>query len=279
MLLFAIVILLLGAGGLYILHGQIGDARQKEAAKVAEVGSNKQIASRYQTALSSFKDTQSKLQYLEASVPVKSYVPTLLQQLQSLAKSTNLVMSQVRPGTITQAMANAPTPPGSASSSSSDSSAPAPPKQIPLSYSTMSVNLEVDGTYTEVMKFLYDLPKFPKILDVQSVALHPGQGAGQLSATVQLIGYVFDPAKDVQLSKPLQRLLQSQGVPPTIAGANVQAAAQASGVMTPEARAIGIARNDAAIGDEQATGQGILAPSPQNAGAASATPNIKGGIR
>lgn len=282
-LLFAIVILLAGGGGLYLLNNKIGDEQKVEAAKMAEVGSNRQIASRYQTALATFTQTESQLQYLEAPVPQKEYVPTLLEQLQSLAKSTDLIVDSVRPGAIVQAMQDAPSAQAASSDSSSDSGAPPVKKQIPLAYSTMTVALQVDGTYAHVMRFIYDLPHFPKILSVQSISLHPDQG-DQVSATMNITAYVFDPAKDVTLGTPILRDLQRKGIAPPIAGANVQAAAMKSGVMTPEARAIGVARNDAAVADEQAKGQGILEPEPAPTGAAGAASagaaaNGQGGTR
>lgn len=258
-LLMAIVILLAGGAGLYLLNNQIGDAQKREAAKEALVGSNKQIASRYDTALMGFNQSQSRLQYLEASLPQNEYVPTLIEQLQSLAKSTSLVVQEVRPSPITQAMAAAPTAPAGGSGDS-DSGGSAAPRQVPLSYSTMNVDLTVDGTYAHIMRFIYDLPHFPKILSVQSITLHPDQNS-LLSAKMTITAYVFDPSQDITVSQPLQRVLQENGIAqPPIAGANVQAALTKSGVMTPEARAVGVARNDAAIADEQAKGQGILEP-------------------
>lgn len=303
-LLLAIVILLAGGGGLYLLNNKIGDAQKAEAAKEAEVGSNKQIAGRYQTALATFDQAESRLQYLEASLPQNQYVPTLLEQLQSLAKSTDLVVQEVRPSAITQAMAAAPTAP-STGGGGGDGDAPAPstPKQVPLSYSTMNVELTVNGTYAHIMRFIYDLPHFPKILSVQSIALHPDQGS-LLNAKIAVTAYVFDPSQDISIPQPLQRVLQENGIPqppvattgaqspapgasapapvsrasanPPIAGANVQAALTKSGVMSPEARAVGVARNDAAIANEQAKGQGILTPASDNA---PATPNGQGGTR
>jgi hypothetical protein len=124
----------------------------------------------------------------------------------------------------------------------------------------MSIDLTVDGSYAHIMQFIYDLPHFPKILSVQGLSLHPAQGK-KIDARMTVTAYVFDPSQDVTISQPLQRVLHQNGIPQTpIAGANVQAALQKTGFMSPEARAVGVARNDAAVADEQSKGQGILAP-------------------
>ena len=91
-------LILLGGGGLILgLNSQITSLQTVAQQKEAEVGSSEQIAKRYQTTLDSYNETQSRIKFLEASVSPKSYVPTLLGQLQSLAAATHLTVMAVRP--------------------------------------------------------------------------------------------------------------------------------------------------------------------------------------
>ena len=54
-------------------------------------------------------NTQKQLSYLETSVNANEYVPTLLHQMETLAKSVNLKVAAVRPNLRTRAQtANRP---------------------------------------------------------------------------------------------------------------------------------------------------------------------------
>ena len=91
-------LILVGGGGVIaLLNNQIRGLQAVVQAKEAQVGSNEQVAQRYQTTLDSYNDTTRKLQFLETSVTTKSYVPTLLQQLQALAAANRLTVQAVRP--------------------------------------------------------------------------------------------------------------------------------------------------------------------------------------
>ena len=164
-------LVLLGGGGILLgLNSHLTGLQTLTQEKEKEVGTSEQITKRYETTLESYNQTQSRIQYLEASVSPKSYVPTLLGQLQTLAATTHLNVTAVRP-------AAAPPPaPAPARTTNADGSAPADLKKAPPppAYDTINIDVDVTGTYADTATFLYSLTRFPKIISVTSVQMHPG---------------------------------------------------------------------------------------------------------
>ncbi|MBV9849327.1 MAG: hypothetical protein JO250_06540, partial [Armatimonadetes bacterium] len=170
-----------GGGLAFWLNGQISSGQGVAAGKEKEVGSSEQIAMRLGATQAAYDRTRSRIADLESSVSEKSYVPTLLQQLQSLAATTHLTVMSVHPS----AIAAPPPPPAPAKAAEGGSSGtgggtdvaakkkPAPP------YDTMNVDLSVVGTYADTVTFLYDLTRFPKILSVEGAQFSPGGAPGQ----------------------------------------------------------------------------------------------------
>lgn len=193
-------LVLLGGGGMLVglnskLAGLTTQAHQKEQ----EVSSSEQVTRHYQETQASFDETQSRIKFLETSVSAKSYVPTLLGQLQALAAQTHLTVTAVRP------IASPPPPPpakkmddsGKADSKADTTKAPPPPP-----YDTMQVNVDVTGTYADTATFLYGLTRFPKILSVVGAQMHPAGTAGGagaapvISTNLQLVAFVFPDGPD-----------------------------------------------------------------------------------
>lgn len=170
-------LVLLGGGGILAgLHSKLTSLQTSAQQKEAEVSSNQQIAHRYQTTLDTYTQTQAHIQYLETSVPDKAYVPTLLAQLQGLAAQTHLTVSAVRPTAppAVAAPALAPPPPSGGASDPALGAKKAPP---PPPYDTLDVAVDVSGSYADTSLFLYSLTRFPKIISVGSMSMHPGTAA------------------------------------------------------------------------------------------------------
>ena len=186
-------LVLLGGGGLLVgLNSELTGRQTLAGQKEAEVGSNEQIAKRYQTTLDNYTDTQGRIKFLESSVTPKSYVPTLLGQLQSLAASTHLLVTSVRP-----AAPPPPAPPPAPKPASADGSAPLDAKKAaPPPYDTLGVDVDVTGTYADTATFLYDLTRFPKIISVVGAQMHPnaaapGAGSPTVSTSLKLVAFMF----------------------------------------------------------------------------------------
>ena len=192
-------LVLLGGGGLLVgLNSELANRQTLAGQKEVEVGSSEQIAKRYQTTMDDYNDTQGRIKFLESSVSPKSYVPTLLGQLQSLATATHLTMTSVRPA------APPPAPPPAAKPAAADGSAPLAAKAAaPPPYDTLDVDVEVTGTYADTATFLYDLTRFPKIISVSGAQMHPASGAPttgavgaapaapQVTTSLKLVAFMF----------------------------------------------------------------------------------------
>ena len=190
-------LVLLGGGGVLVgLNSKLTSLQTSAQQKDAEVSSSQQIAHRYQATLDTYTQTQAHIQYLETSVSDKSYVPTLLAQLQGLAAQTHLSMSAVRPTLPPPAAAPVPAPAAGADGAAvGTKKAPPPPP-----YDTLDVGVDVSGSYADTSMFLYSLTRFPKIISVDSVEMHPAAttpGGPQVVATsLKLTAFMFHDAPD-----------------------------------------------------------------------------------
>lgn len=187
------LVLLGGGGALVGLNSRLAGLQTQATQKEQEVGSSEQITKRYQQTQATFDETQSRIKFLETSVSSKSYVPTLLSQLQTLAAQTHLTVTAVRPA--------APAPPAPpVKKTDGDTTATASTKkQAPPPYDTLLVDVDVSGSYADTAAFLYGLTRFPKILSVAGAQMHPGTAAAGadpnappvIATNLKLVAFVF----------------------------------------------------------------------------------------
>ena len=210
---------LLGGGGLIVgLNSKVTSLQTFAQQKEGEVGSSEQIARRYQTTLDAYTQTQSRIKFLEASVSAKSYVPTLLGQLQSLAAATHLTVMAVRPAAPPPPAPPAARPAGGDPNAANTDKKPAPPPP----YDTINIDVDVTGTYADTATFLYSLTRFPKILSVTSAQMHPGAvpaGASPYASptvmtNLKMVAFVFHDDGTDTPSVPATTLAQSSATPP-----------------------------------------------------------------
>ena len=237
----AVLTLAAGGGLVFWLNGQIGACQAAAASKEAEVGSSEQVTKRLDTTKATYDQVNSRIAVLEASVSEKSFVPTLLQQLQTLAAQTHLTVASVQPSAISTP-APPPPPPKSADGGSGGGGADgtAKKKPAPPPYDTMNVNLSVVGTYADTVTFLYDLTRFPKIISVESAQFNPGsapaapKGASAsppVTTQLKLTAFVFHQDDSAPTAPDTDAAVKTAGaaaVPPpaapTVAGAAGRAA-------------------------------------------------------
>jgi Tfp pilus assembly protein PilO len=174
---------LAGSAALYFWQsGEIAATEVIVNQKQAQVASGERVARRLQEVEAAYNDTQGKLRYLETSVTKGEYVPTLLKQMEGLAKSVNLKVSSVRPH-----LEPAPEPPKEPE---------ARKKWKPQPYDKLMVDMEVSGTYWSTAKMMYRLTEFPKIMTVDTVQLAPqnaavGATSPNLTVRMKVIGFIF----------------------------------------------------------------------------------------
>lgn len=185
----AVLVFALGGSVLFLLQTRIHTLQKSARDKEAQVGSNEQVAQRYQATLEEYNQTLSHIQFLESSVSQKSYVPTLLQQLQRLAQANHLTVTAVRPAPA------APPPPAAPGEAAK--------KKVVPPYDMLDIAVDVTGTYPDTATLLYSLTRFPKIISVASAQMRPASVPGRsplavpvVTTNLHLTAFVFreDPA-------------------------------------------------------------------------------------
>lgn len=185
-------VVFLSGAGVYAWQSGVLEAKQTRLdAKLAEVAGGEKIARRFQSTEADYAASQDQLRNLETTVSAGEYVPTLLRQMEGLARSVHLQVGAIRPKL-------EPAPPAPADKE-------ARKKWTPWPYDKIHIDMEVRGSYWNLAKLLYRLTEFPKILAVESVQVQPGPaadaasagvaGGGQaapvLTANLRLCGFIF----------------------------------------------------------------------------------------
>jgi Tfp pilus assembly protein PilO len=144
------------ASRLHDLQAQIQDKKQK-------LVDSRKIVEQLSRTEQNYLDAQAKLGTLEQGVSTKAYVPTLLRQLEELGKNVNLKVAGVRPmvASATPAPAN-------------DKSGKAKKKVDP--YDKLDLDIQVKGKYWDVVRFVYEITSFPKIIEVKDMQISPVAG-------------------------------------------------------------------------------------------------------
>lgn len=187
-LAIASVLTLLITSGIWSYHAQslrkiLTQTQQFDQEAFTGRSTAKRLAAARQDAAAVTRD----LKNLEAQVVPELFLPTLLRQVDALAKKNGLeVMALKHTFEIS---------PKSADPASTDEEKKA---FRPLPYDRDRIDLEVRGTYWGVARFLYRLTTFPKILAVETVTERPADQAtpqsGRIVATIRMTGFVFQPA-------------------------------------------------------------------------------------
>ena len=190
----AMVAILLGTVGLWFW--QNGDLEAKAKIiheKVDQVEHGERVARRLDEVKTDYQQTQSKLRFLESSVTPGSYVFTMLDQVANLAKSENLQILKFEPKP-------EPAPPPPATPEARKTWRPQP-------YDMVHVDMQVQGTFWAVARFVNKLTQFQKIVAQDSVQLAPlAAVAGEspkLNATLKFTGFAFhDDKKPMTVAGP-----------------------------------------------------------------------------
>lgn len=228
----AAFVLIAGVAVVFLLNSHIHDMQATVSGKETQVGSNEQVAQRYEKTQADYDKVAAQTQYLEASVSAKAFVPTLLKQLQALATTTHLTVMSVRPGLITTPAPPADSTSGTAADSTKKKTPPPP-------YDTIDIGVDVSGSYADTATFLYNLTKFPKIISVASVQMAPGSGVPvkgaqtgpTLTTNLHLTAFVFhdDGTAPIDSTQTVVAdAVAPAALPTTTAGSHTPAPAAAS---------------------------------------------------
>lgn len=184
----ASVLVLITSGGIWSYHAQtIRQINAQTHQFEQEAFTGRSTAKRLAAARISADAVTRELKDLESQVVPELFLPTLLRQVDTLAKQNGLEVMGLK-HTL------------EVSPKSLDAGASEEDKKAfrPLPYDRDRIDIEVRGTYWGVARFLYRLTTFPKILAVETVTERPAEQAtpqsGRIIATIRMTGFVFQPA-------------------------------------------------------------------------------------
>lgn len=158
-----IVIALVGVGSIYWLYNMQASIGTELVSIDNRLQETQAVALKLEAANRRLKSTEGQLRYLEQSVTARSYVPTLLKQLQMAAKQYTLTVDSVR----LDAMKAEAAPAASSTDSAKET------KPVPKLYDEQSIEISVSGRFWNCMQFVDGLTRFPKIMAVKRVDVRP----------------------------------------------------------------------------------------------------------
>lgn len=165
------------------------DLQNKVSEKESLLMDSQRTVRKLVTTKEEYLDDQSKLGVLEMGVSTKAYVPTLLRQLEDLGRGVNLKVVGVRPKAV-EAQVEA----AAAESGNQDNTQKIEKKPDP--YDKLTVDIEVNGKYWDVVRFLHEITTFPKIIAVNDLQITPmsdseGKGSPNLSVKLNTTAFIL----------------------------------------------------------------------------------------
>lgn len=160
--------------------------------KTQQVNDSQMVANQLDATEAEFQRVQGRIGRLETAVSENDYVPTLLKQIERLAKENGLRVEGQQ-----QSYEAAPEPPSDPESRKTFVEQP---------YDKEFITLRVQGRYWDLARFMYRLTEFPKILSVEKLEYRPlGSDADKspfLSITINMTGYLFKPSANEPAADP-----------------------------------------------------------------------------
>jgi Tfp pilus assembly protein PilO len=195
MLMIAIVLL----GGI-IFKFFIHDPAQAEyttlaAARdsaAAELTKDQQIVARAEHARQEYERLRAYIATMEQKLPQRKEIPALLTAMEQFTKQVGVTLTSIHPGTLTAVNAAPAGTQGQAPAGQAPAAA-ARSGQMPartLAYSSMPVDLLLNGTFAQTVDYLKQLRNFPRLIIVDSVSLAP-QTLPKLNVTIRAEMYTL----------------------------------------------------------------------------------------
>lgn len=120
-----------------------------------------------------YSHLQTRLTILEPSLPTYAYVPTLVRQLERLTNETDNKLDGIKPQrSRNKEQAKKPEPGSESQGKKGEEESPAV-EEPSVPYDSVDIDVELEGTYWTIIKFLEHLQKFPKMIAVNEMVLRP----------------------------------------------------------------------------------------------------------
>jgi Tfp pilus assembly protein PilO len=176
--LAAVVVGQVGVGTVLFVQQQAalvratGELNQKKT----QLEEGSRLASRLAATDEELQRDRERLKNLETGVPNAGYIPTLLRQVEKLARVTNNTVRAVRPQL---EVTPPPTKVQRRTDPEAEEKAAKNPETRPKPsepYNRLHIQLTLTGTYRNSQRFIHQLTQFPKIVSVDGITLRPRTG-------------------------------------------------------------------------------------------------------
>ena len=149
---------------------------------------------------------EGKLRFLEQNVSFGAYVPTLLQQMEQRARLYGLQVNGSR-----QSIEVVPPPPPLSKEEQKEGKTQPPPPP----YDRARMEMDLNGDYRSVVRFIHSLTHFEKIIAVNSVMQQSRQDKQGQSPTLvvrlTMTGYVFKDTTPLGVTSAAPRVTATIG--------------------------------------------------------------------
>ncbi|MBS1704238.1 MAG: type 4a pilus biogenesis protein PilO [Armatimonadetes bacterium] len=193
--------LALGAGGYFWQSSVRGDLEKEYKKYASQVRDEGEVTKQLLEAKAKVQESSTKIEHLEAGVPASAYIPTLLQELETLGKEKGLQITGIRP----QPPEKKKEKP--AAKDGQDDKAKKKKAEPVKAYQEWIIEVKGRGSYQSVLSFVSALESFPKIIGVMACDLQPVnknkrdlENDNRLDMTVDLKAYVFPIKEDTGLT-------------------------------------------------------------------------------
>ncbi len=179
------------AGILFLQNGALGASNQEVEARRKQLDDDRRITARRDLSRQALEQDREDLRFLEEGVSDAAYVPTLLNQLEDVARATQNRVKAVRPIATEQAptrLQQRRDPDASAKTDDKGKDGKeAEAKKKPEPYRKLGIQINLIGTYASIHSFTDRAQRFPKILAVDEISLRPHQLDRRTQSDVNLL--------------------------------------------------------------------------------------------
>lgn len=169
-------------------------------AKVVELQDGERVARRRDAARENLERDRTQLQFLETAVTDAEYVPSLLAQVERLAKATHNKVLGVRPQTQTAGPSRIEQRRDPDAQSKTTGVAEGDKAPTPEPYTPLAIQVNLVGSYQSAQSFVDRLMRFPKIIAVEEVQIRPHRqnasvynSSALLDVELKITAYVMKP--------------------------------------------------------------------------------------
>ena len=205
----------LGLAGLVLLGLVVGIYRsggQRLSSLNRALRERKDTLARLESRVATLKKLESRcaklgtrLAVLEPALPTGEYVPTFLRQIEKLAQDTSNSLSSIKPKPVVMLAVAKPKQnfdEDAVTAGSGNQKGKAASKTG--SYETLTIEMGIEGEYWDLMLFLEQLGRFPKMIAVNEMSLSGTQQAGRSLTPDMTVTSRIDLVALIQNREPKQ---------------------------------------------------------------------------